>query len=170
MDQTFKVGDRVKFIGSAEKHLYGKPPDPNQVYTVRETLETGVFDGAYLVEHNPDFWYSAKHLELVRPATIPGIPDGYRLVRIGPPKKGELHLDWDGSVVPTVADYIGRNHVVLEKTTKTERLHISIDLRDGTVSQEWVPEGHPYRLAANRFTVVTTEKTREVYFDHSKGH
>ena len=156
----FKVGDKVRFTGDPSK--CDKPPDPNKVYTVKET--PNVFDGAYLKEHNEYFWYSADLLTLVEPdpRQVPGVPEGYRLVRIGPPKKGELHLDWHGKVLPAPFDYDGLNHVVLQRTTKTERLWIVVDLHDGTTSKEWVTDGVKYLAPGSRYNTIETRQTREV--------
>ena len=51
---------------------------------------------------------------------------------------------------------------IIEKTTKTERLWVSVDDRDGTTSKEWVTDGEAYRMSEQFFTVVRTRQTREV--------
>ena len=159
MGSKFKPGDRVKYIGGSRST---NPPNPDTVYMVRKT--PSYCDGVFLEEHNRDFWYNAEYFKLVEPdpRAVPGIPEGYRLVRIGPPKEGELLLDWHGRVLPAPSDYEGANHVVLEKTTKTERLWIVVDLYDGTTSMEWVADGANYLTSSRRYNAIETRQTREV--------
>lgn len=154
--QTFKVGDRVKFTGKSA--LCDKPPDPSKVYTVRETL--GTFDGVFLKEH---FWYGAELFTIAEPdpQAVPGVPEGYRLVWIGPPKQGELYLTWEGEVTKAPDNYVGMNHVVLEKTTKTERLWVRVDKETGEATDQWFVDG-AVPTSGTRISEVRTNKTREV--------
>lgn len=160
MVSTFKVGDRVKFVTST--YQCSPMPDPDKVYTIKDVHP--LYDGVYLEELVPHLWYRADHFKLVEPdpQVVPGVPEGYRLVRIGPPMKGELHMTWEGEVVKAPYNYAGKNHIVLEKTTKTERLWIVVDLHDGTTSKEWVADGANYLTSGRRYNAIETQQTREV--------
>ena len=156
---SFKLGDRVKFVGRPGRYV--NPPSPNKVYTVRDT--PGVLSGVFLQEHNPSSWYFFEDFELVEPdqREVPGVPEGYRLVRLGAPKKGELYVDYGGDVVKAPFDYVGKNHPVLVKITRTERLWVRVNNSTGETIQSWYLDGQnpPDR---DNITVVQTNKTREV--------
>jgi hypothetical protein len=155
----FKVGDRVRFTGKLAGH--DKPPDPTKVYTVKEL--PSIFDGVYLKEHNEYFWYGAELFTLVEPdpRALPGVPEGYRLVRIGQPLTGEYYLNWGGEVVKAPFDFMSKNHVVLEKTTKTERLWVWVDVETGEAVDIWFVEGEA-KCSTATVREVRTNKTREV--------
>jgi len=160
MASTFKVGDKVKFVGKLTERE--NPPDPNKVYTVRET--PSIFDGVYLEEHNSYFWYGAENFERAKPdpQTVPGVPYGYRLVRIGTPKAGESYLNSYNKACKADHDFVAGGYPVVERTTKTERLWIVVDLHDGTTSKEWVADGANYLTSSRRYNAIETQQTREV--------
>jgi hypothetical protein len=157
---TFKKGDRVKFVDG--KYRCTPTPDPSVVYTIRDVHPA--CDGVYLEELAPHLWYRADHFKLAEPdlRAVPGVPEGYRLVRIGAPKEGEWYMNWSGEAVKAPFDFQGKNNAVLEKTTKTERLWIVVDLHDGTTSQEWVADGANYLTPSKQFNALETRQTREV--------
>lgn len=157
--KTFRKGDRV--VSLASVHQCSPKPDPDRVYTVKDVHP--LYDGVYLEELAPHLWYRADHFKPVEPVTrvVPGVPEGYRLVRIGKPKQGELYLDWVGHVVKAPSDYSGLNHVVLEKTTKTERLWVWVDKTTGEATDVWLLEGDTPGAEFN-ISKVLTSKLREV--------
>jgi hypothetical protein len=95
------------------------------------------------------------------PQVVPGVPEGYRLVRIGAPKAGELYLNWSGEVLKAPFDYRGRNNIVLEKTTKTVRLWVWVDVETGEAVDMWFVDGEAKTSSAT-IREVRTNKTREV--------
>lgn len=155
--KTFRKGDKVKFVTST--YQCSPAPDPDKVYTIRDVHP--LYDGVYLEELAPHLWYRADHFKLIDPSGVPGVPEGYRLVRIGPPKKGELYLDWHGRVAQAPFDFEGRNTVVVEKTTKTERLWVWVDKETGEATDQWFVDGEA-KVSTATIREVRTNKTREV--------
>ncbi len=81
----FFKGNIVKCCLGTNNLKYGK------IYTILDTSSDG---RTYKVNNDSHHYYDASRFELVMPETqvlgVPGVPEGYRLVRIGVPKDGEL--------------------------------------------------------------------------------
>lgn len=159
MGSKFKPGDKVKYIGRLAE--CNNPPDPTKVYTVK--TNPGIFDGVFLKEHNEHFWYGAELFTLVEPdqREVPGVPEGYRLVRIGTPKAGETYLNSRNKACKADHDFVAGGYPVVEKTTKTERLWVWVDKDTGEATDNWFTEetGH---FVSCHVSEVRTNKTREV--------
>jgi hypothetical protein len=53
---------------------------------------------------------------------VPGVPDGWELVRIGTPSKGEFYLDnLCGIAECKIPEYMSRNYVIVRKIEKPKR-------------------------------------------------
>lgn len=127
---------------------------------LRDAWDTDKFD--IYVEPQPE------PVTVTEPAVqqIPGVPNGYRLVRIGAPKKGEQYLDLNGGISNADCDWWKTNIPVIEPivppapptpipTTVTVQLNrylvgtlggvTGMRIVEGT--QEWVDTFHKeYRL------------------------
>jgi len=155
---TFKVGDRVRFTGP---DIYYNPPDRDRVYVVKGIPD--MFDGIYLKDHS-DMWYTASRFTLVEPPdpqAVPGVPEGYRLVRIGQPKYGEEYLGYENQVRKCDAGGMSKGWAVVEKTTKTERLWVWVDKHTGEATDVWLLDGET-PVADFDVCKVLTNKLREV--------
>jgi hypothetical protein len=159
MAQTFKKGDKIRFVPG--QYSCSPCPDRTVVYTVRDVHPN--CDGVYLEELAPHLWYRADHFKLAEPdpRAVLGVPEGYRLVRIGQPLTGEYYLNWGGEVVKAPFDFMSKNNVVLEKTTKTERLWVWVDVETGEAVDIWFVEGEA-KCSTATVREVRTNKTREV--------
>jgi hypothetical protein len=104
----FKVGDKVVRKAEQRNGLWGLG---DKVLTVREVINTNLhfwgMDGTW------DDWRFELVEEPAKPA-VPGIPDGYRLVRVGTPVKGEYVLTSDGGPYKTIAECFAKNYVIVE--------------------------------------------------------
>lgn len=109
----FKVGDKVR---RTKDHLASNMwAHGRNVMTVSD--ENGILAAFEEDAAKGPFW-DMNFFELVEEAakpTVPGIPAGYRLVRIGTIEAGESYVDNDG-VVRTVSQsgYSFKNYVIVE--------------------------------------------------------
>ena len=118
----FKVGDRVRRKKEHQDALWGRG---DEVMTISAIINTNLrFDG---VGGTWDDW----RFELVEePAksAVPGIPDGYRLVRVGTPEVGEYILSSCGGLQKIMSECFAKNYVVVEPVEppapKTKRVKL----------------------------------------------
>lgn len=118
----FKKGDKVvRHTGRFSKQWMDRTANPSGVFVVSEAINglvclSGVasgWDDDYFdlyVEPQPE------PVTVTEPAVqqIPGVPDGYRLVRIGAPKKGEQYVSSGGRVDLALCDWDMKNVPVVE--------------------------------------------------------
>lgn len=116
----FKVGDKVRRKKEGRDGLWSLG---DRVLTVRETTSLHLrFDGV------GGTWEDFRFELVEEPAkpTVPGIPAGYRLVRIGTIVGGESYVDNDG-VVRSVSQsgYSFKNYVIVEPLApKTKKVKL----------------------------------------------
>lgn len=118
----FKKGDKVvRHTSRFSKQWMDRTANPLGVFVVSEAVNglvclSGVASGwdddyfELYVEPQPE------PVTVTEPAVqqIPGVPDGYRLVRIGGPKKGEQYLDLNGGISAADCDWWKTNIPVIE--------------------------------------------------------
>ena len=109
----FKVGDKVR---RKKEHLIRNNwPHGQKVVVVTCVNNNGLMTFA---GENPDFpYWDTTHFELVEgPAepVVPGIPYGYRLVRIGTPEIGEYTVTGNGGVMRIEEDCCMKYYVIIE--------------------------------------------------------
>lgn len=157
--KTFRKGDQVTFVPGGRS--CSPTPDPDRVYTIKDVHPS--CDGVYLEELASHLWYRADHFKLVEPGPqrVHGVPDGYRLVRIGAPEKGETYLDGSHTVAMCFGQVMTKGWAIVEKTTKTERLWVWVDKETGEATDQWFADGAVPTIGT-RISEVRTNKTREV--------
>lgn len=115
----FKVGDKVRVLEEPTDPFYSNDGyfKAGDEFTVKE-----VFPGqetVSLVERG-QCWNESRFelVEDVKPAVapqLPGIPEGFRAVRIGKPKRGEWYINTDGEAEQSKGYESARCYTLLEK-------------------------------------------------------
>lgn len=117
---TFKVGDNVRPLARLTGEYQNEGNlDLSKVYVVEEISSIGTVR-LIGVRH----WWAEERFELAEPvsneAQLPGIPDGYRLVRIGAPKKGERFIIAHDTVRQAEENMYDYTWAIVEKITPPE--------------------------------------------------
>ena len=118
----FKKGDKVVRVERfRDSNWCDAVPRPSWMFVVKEC------DNSNLKLEDVNYLWSPAYFDLyvepqpepvtvTEPAVqqIPGVPDGYRLVRIGAPKKGEQYLDMNGGISVVDCDWWKMNIPLIE--------------------------------------------------------
>jgi hypothetical protein len=114
----FKVGDRVRTLAKPSTPCYSNDEyfKAGEEFTVKEVLSGQ--ETVRLVERG-QCWHESR-FELVPPdhtaaPQIEGLPEGYRVVRIGAPAEGESIIGSRGTVVVSQGYETCKCYVILEK-------------------------------------------------------
>ena len=104
----FKVGDKVRRRLVYQDSVWASG---NGVFTVMAVNGTSI-----VLCSLSGVWEEHKFELVEEPAkpAVPGIPDGYRLVRIGTPEIGEYVLDSAGGTQKISHDCAAKNYVIVE--------------------------------------------------------
>ncbi len=105
----FKVGDKVRRKAEDQNGPWYRG---GEVLTVR-SCEGTVVHFVGVADSGWDPWRFELVEEPAKPA-VPGIPDGYRLVRIGTPDAGEYVLDSTGGTHKITSECFAKNYVIVE--------------------------------------------------------
>lgn len=126
----FKVGDKVR--RKAEHVRTNGWPMGSKVYPILavDSCNSHLDLGGGYGKHWSQEYFELVEEEIVVEKQVPGVPDGYRLVRIGEVKKGEQYLDGLGGVStagPSGLDFSGYAVVELITPPKPKTVTVVIN-------------------------------------------
>jgi len=115
----FKVGDKVRALANPTDRYYSNDGyfRAGEEFTVKEVYHRQ--ETVALVEKG-QYWHESRFelVEKVKPAVapqLPGIPEGFRAVRVGTPEKGEWYIGVEGRAEQGDGFHAASCYVILEK-------------------------------------------------------